>query len=149
MKKIWILGYLIGVSFFVSCQQQEQETTVEPKATKGWQPEVMKQSELAILMREMHDQSASFKLKINEGEMPEKFPEHFKNIHTANSTDPDVKDEVYHSFSDMYLGFIKQYEEAEGDAKVIQYNNSIKACVSCHQQYCQGPIPKIEKLYIK
>lgn len=154
IKKIIILGCLAGASFFVACKQpaeKAQELTKE-ETTKSnvWIPETSEDSELALLMRDMFDKNMVIKGKLQSDDYPETYPEDFSNMHTAEATDPDEINEVYHSFVDMYLGMIKQYNETpDKEGKIIAFNNSVKACISCHQEYCQGPIPKIKKLYIK
>jgi len=151
-NKIMTIGCLFTASFFVACNQVEPETEEKTEAIKKdevWVPEEAKNSELALLMREMYDQNTIIKSRVENGEDVKSFPEKYNNIHTAVATTPSDIDEMYHSFADMYLNTMNQFAEAQLGGKTIAFNNTVKTCIACHQEYCPGPIPKIKKLYIK
>ena len=52
-------------------------------------------------------------------------------------------------YATSYLQSVNNLVGTKKNKKQIKrYNASITACVSCHEVFCQGPIDKINKLYI-
>jgi cytochrome c556 len=148
------IGCLCLASFFVSCSQQsdEQKSEVPEKKVvkKVWKPEEVKSSELALLMRAMWDSSMVRKGQIESGENVFAYGDLFKEIHSANATDPTVLTETFYAFAEVYQQNMEAVDAAQSsEEKKTAFNNLVNTCVTCHQQYCQGPIPKIKKLYIK
>lgn len=151
MRKIIILGCLIGASFFVGCNQTSE---TEKKADTESQPkelEMYEESELAILMREMYEENLALKTQIENGEIPESFPEDFYNIHTAIASKGMISDTAaFNVYAEQYLVNMKKITEATDKKQAkIAYNEMVMTCASCHQIYCQGPLPKIRKMKIK
>ncbi|WP_448519741.1 hypothetical protein [Rhodoflexus sp.] len=105
-------------------------------------------SELALLMRAMYDDSETIRKAILEKRLPEDFREKFKAIHTATPTDAGVRDENFAPFSNGFLFALDRIYQNEGD-QVQNFNTFVLSCIACHQKYCPGPIRKIQKLYIK
>lgn len=105
-------------------------------------------SELALLMRKMHDDLAAIKPKLKAGEYePALFPEYLTELKTATPTNPEVSGDLFNAFADAYLATASNFYSE--DANVHNYNEIITSCVNCHQEYCFGPIEKINKLRIK
>lgn len=105
-------------------------------------------SELALLMRAMYNDSEIIRQAILEKRLPEDFREKFKAIHTATPTDANVRDENFKPFSNSFLlALDKVYQD--DDNRVENFNTVVSTCIACHQKYCPGPIRKIQKLYIK
>ena len=156
MKKyLIVMGCLLSASLFFACQntsEVEDVQTVESEveATKEpWQPtEVYEATELALLMRNMWEDNMELREKIMAGAKVDSFPKSYYTIHTAEATDPEEITDVYHSFADMYLNSMNELVDPSKEGTVIAYNNMVKTCIACHREYCQGPIPKIKKLYI-
>jgi cytochrome c556 len=44
-------------------------------------------------------------------------------------------------------GQLNAAEDVQG--QIEAHNNLVKSCVACHMNFCQGPIPRIEKLYVQ
>lgn len=151
MRKVIILGCLIGASFFVGCHQQNTETTESPaKSEEPKELEMYEASELALLMRQMYEDNLALKTRIENGEIPESFPEDFYNIHTAIASKGMVSDtNTFNAIAQQYLVNMKKITEAT-DAKQakVAYNEMVLTCATCHQIYCQGPLPKIRKMKI-
>jgi hypothetical protein len=138
---IKILGGCIIASSFFSCSNQEKQNT---KATSF----PNKDSVLAILMRDVVENTVKLKNQIVNGEKIDFFME-FEKLHTAIPTDSDVRDDGrFTSFADSYISTIKELINSEED-KTSLYNNMIQACVRCHEQICPGPVKRIKKLRIK
>ena len=68
---------------------------------------------------------------------------------TAQPTEPHM---VGPAFEPHAQGFIYSYSEIASatsvPAQIEAHNNLVKSCVACHMNFCQGPISRIEKLYI-
>lgn len=143
-----IIGCLIGASFFIACKSENAEAEVkEPKEKKEYI--MYEESELAVLMRKMYADNLEIRAQIMKGELPESFPEDFYTIHTAEATDPSKIDETFKSMADLYIVNMKKITEAQSESEAkVTYNNMIMTCASCHQIYCQGPLPKIRKMII-
>lgn len=141
MKKSWIIAIIGGIIAVLSCQNGN-----EKKA-----PSIMyEQSDLAKLMRNMHDSLEAWKLPIEAGEnLHLNYPNTFNNIHDAEATNPSEINEVYHMMADIYLDKVSALTEDSVGPTINNYNALVNTCVTCHQSFCTGPIPKIQKLHIK
>lgn len=135
-----LLAFIIVSSFF-SCNEQE---TKEVKTINF----PNKDSELAIMMRDIVKNTQKVKEQIINGEKLEFFIE-FEKLHTSTTTESDVRDDgQFTSYANDYTNKVSELIEAETD-KTILYNDMVQACVNCHKQICPGPIKGIRKLKIK
>jgi len=133
-------GCIIASSFF-SCTEQE---TKEVKATNF----PNKDSELAIMMRDIVENTQKVKEQIINGKEVEFFIE-FEKLHTSTTTEADVRDNgQFTSFANDYTNKVSELIKAETD-KTTLYNDMVQVCVNCHQQICPGPVKRIRKLKIK
>ena len=101
-------------------------------------------------MEQMYVENAELKKQIEAGQVPASFPEDFLKMHSAEATDPNDKNETYHALANVYLAqmdSIVNAPDAAGAKKA--FNNMVTTCVSWHQVFCQGPIPRIQKLRIQ
>ncbi|MBC8267064.1 MAG: hypothetical protein H8E84_08880 [Flavobacteriales bacterium] len=137
-----ILGGCIIASSFFSCQNTDKKEATDTINFPN------KDSELALLMRELFEDAENVKSQIRKGQTPAFFTE-FEKLHTAQPTDTDVREDgQYTAFADVFIQSVRQLINTEED-KTKQYNKMVKRCVDCHQQICPGPIKKIRKLHIK
>lgn len=144
-----IMGCLLGASFFLACGQKDSgEKSEEIKSSK----EIVNpngDSELALLMRSMFDESMAAKKLIQEGKPAPNFSEEFVAIHTAKETDPNVRTEEFRSLSEFFLKQVAVLEKAGPEERISAHNNMVASCLACHAEYCPGPMLKIKKLRIK
>ena len=126
-----------------SCSQSPAE---EVKVKKEF--EMYKTSEMASLMRQMHHINLQLKDKINAGEDLGDFPESFEQILVASMTDNKAMDDFFNSHATSFLESQRKIYDNPSQAKNL-FNEAVELCIACHQVKCAGPIPKIEKLYIK
>lgn len=145
-----ILGCLFGASFFLACgpkgESGDKLNTAEPKK------EIVNpngDSELALLMRQMFDESMAAKKLIQEGKPAPDFSDQFVTIHTAQETDSTVRTEEFRAMSELFLSQVEQLENAPEEDRVTAHNNMVASCLACHKVYCPGPMVKIKKLRIK
>ncbi len=147
MKRIYAAATLAFFALIYGCQQTEApatttETTTEEAAVM-YEP-----SELANLMRSMYEDNMELKKQIEQGVIPASFPEDFYKIHTAAATKPENINDTYKAFADKYLADMEQVVASDEASVKRNFNEMVNTCVSCHQVFCQGPIPKIKKLTI-
>lgn len=141
MKKLIIVS-LISLLVVIACKDN---TTKENEESIMYEP-----TPLALLMLEMYDTHSSWKEDIINDSLNINIPNSFFGIYTVEATDTNVRTEVFMSQADVYLKSVKDLVETKKKKKQIKkYNLSIDACIACHQVFCQGPIDKIEKLYIQ
>jgi len=142
--------YLLVFSLVIlwSCKNEnhdKEETCVaaEPKSRF----EMYEMSEMATLMEKMFVDNQRLKERIENGDTIGKFPNHFLKIHKAVMTDDSDNDAF---FKTQAAAFIKAqqliYEDPENAKQ--HFNDGVNACITCHQEKCGGPIPRIKKLYI-
>jgi hypothetical protein len=146
MKKYIIAGLIAIFVGIVACNQQEVEQVEDVKADK---PKLYEPSELASLMRSMYEDNMELKKAIEEGHIPESFPEDFYRIHSAIATNPGDINDTYKALADKYLLDMERVVSSDAASVRRNFNEMVNTCISCHQVFCQGPIPKIKKLAIE
>lgn len=105
-------------------------------------------SELAILMRQMATLTDSMKQALlSKRPLPPK-PEQFQNMFTAQKTDSTINKSLYESLTVAYLAHVDAFYDAAPEHRVELFNAMVGACISCHENFCQGPIKRIQKLKI-
>lgn len=106
-------------------------------------------SELAMLMREMMSSASNMREMVKQGNLPEKFPEEFLKIHTAQPTDSETKKASFEDFADNYISNLNNLYTSPKEDLTKNYNAVVSACASCHSQHCPGPLKAINKLKIE
>lgn len=127
----------------------KKDSTASCKKPSGNKEFVMyEMSEMASLMEQMYAENLQLKNRIINKEPVGEFPKHIVKIHSAAMTDP-VENDAF--FKEQAAKFIKAQELIYSDPANAQqhFNDGVTACVKCHQGKCDGPIPRIKKLYIK
>ncbi|WP_298225080.1 hypothetical protein [Flavobacterium sp.] len=145
--------FLLGCLVILSCTKKEKvvapakkEETCDSKKS-GSRFKMYEMSEMAALMEQMYVDNQRLKERIKNGDTIGKFPNHFLKIHKAVMTDEQDNDAF---FKQQAAAFIKAQELIYQDPKNAKkhFNDGVDACISCHQEKCGGPIPRIKKLYI-
>jgi hypothetical protein len=145
----FLIGCFFGASFFISCSNASNEQPAAEVPEENWQPNMYEPSELVVIMRKMYEDNLALKEQLIAGEVPQQVPEAYRQILTAQATNPDELGDLYYAMAKAYLAGYESLTKADSSAAVPTYNAMINTCIGCHQNYCLGPIPKIEKLYIK
>jgi len=146
MRKILTISFILVLITLVSCGGPEQETA--PKQT--WTPELDQPSELAQIMRDMHAEATNRKHSLEQGQLDPTLSETLFSMITAHPTKPHMKGEGFEPYAKSFIGIYNQIHGAEEIGVQIQaHNNMVDACIACHTQFCDGPISRIEKLYVK
>jgi cytochrome c553 len=156
MKYTFIAIAFIILVFVAGCNRKD-DTKAQPQkaatADKSAKPEktefkMYEMSQMAALMEQMYVDNQRLKERIISGDTIGTFPKHILNIHTSVMTDEDDNDAF---FREQAAKFIKAQQLIYSDpANAKQhYNDAVSSCVQCHEGKCEGPIPRIKKLYIK
>ena len=99
-------------------------------------------------MRELYNLSDSIKLQ-NKQHKPvdiKSIKKILANLKTAVPTDSSVHGDVFNAFADRLT---LEFNSIETDSNFIfTFNNMVNSCVDCHNEFCPGPIKKINKLKI-
>ncbi|TAD95492.1 MAG: hypothetical protein EAZ97_15400 [Bacteroidetes bacterium] len=142
MKKIGISLLLFLAVILFQCKD-EKKTESQDLAVQY----PNKDSELALLMREMYTDTETLKKAIENKTLPPDFREKFKKIHSAIPTDPKVKTESFAQLSNNFLNNLDQLYTSSNRVEGLE--TLIGSCIACHQNFCPGPIKRIKKLSTK
>lgn len=157
MKKLYTAATAV-LFMLASCQKKETPQPVAKTAvakdsasctaSAKKEFEMYEMSELASLMEQMYAENLQLKDRIAKGQPVGEFPQHIVRIHSAAMTDPSENDAF---FKEQAAKFIKAQEQIYKDPANAQkhFNDGVTACIKCHEGKCEGPIPRIKKLYIK
>jgi len=102
-------------------------------------------SPLAAVMREMAETMESTKPKIAAGELVVLNKDLFSEIKTSTHTNQRDNNLTYYAMADGFLGILDEYGKNPGKQT---FNNLVDGCVSCHKNFCEGPIARIKKMKI-
>jgi hypothetical protein len=142
MKRLAILLLVLLVVY--ACAENQVDKAESQKEMK-----MAEFSELALLMKEIHEDAKKWKAELEAGERPTDSLKIYEKIVTSTPTKAEVKGPVFEGFASMYQARLDSlFYAGELDMAKDAYNNLISSCVDCHGEYCPGPIPTIEKLYI-
>ncbi len=149
----------IAVILFFACNVPEQqagqktnenteiENTEAVKAPNTDKAAVRTVSELAVFMRNMHSELKVARQFVKDSVViPDTVWLDFAKVVEMESTAGMIKDQDH--FNGYAQLFLQRVKELKDDPSVEAYNAVISNCVSCHQNYCMGPITKIKKLEI-
>lgn len=128
-----------------------EEQAEETQTQEVWQPEMDQPSELAQIMRDIHDEAKTRKAALAAGEMDATEATNILRMLSATPTEPHM---VGAGFQPNAEVFIRNYEALHATTssvadRIKAHNNLVDACIACHNQFCSGPIPRITKLYIE
>lgn len=139
MKYTFLLAVVLTMLLGCSEKQEAKTNNKRPINPNG-------DSELALLMRDMFEESDSLKQLVVEGKSLSGL-EKYEDIHSAIPTDPTVTGPVFEAFANAYIESIKTLENSDSTS-VDNFNNMVNQCMNCHTEFCPGPKKRIKKLYI-
>ncbi len=106
-------------------------------------------SELALAMRKIFDQTEEIKQSLKNGELvvPADYIKNLKSFHTSTPTDPEVKVKEFFDFVDAIDLVANELSESTNiNDQKEQYKRLVNTCIQCHKTFCPGPIRRINKL---
>lgn len=145
MKHLLII---VGVLFLVwSCSEmteEKAEETIEETEIK-----MAEFSELAQLMRQIHKDAKQWRKQIVNGQTVTDSVAIYKALVESTPTKAEVQGPVFEGMAANYQTQLNAFLAARDiDLAKSSYNNLVTACISCHQEYCPGPVKTIKKLYV-
>lgn len=146
MKYSFLIGFCFILTF--GCKENEpvQETTKAEKIVY----DMYEPSEMANLMNQMYAHNLKVKNDILSGKIPSEFPLDFLKIHSAELSEFKARNEIFQSFSKLFIEAEKEIYNTESTVPLEdRFNRAVNLCISCHQTECTGPIPRIKKLLIQ
>jgi thioredoxin reductase len=146
------ISLFLSIVFFIvvsACNNQKEENNSNPKKKKL---EMYQKSELSELMRKMQKELETLKAEIDQKEVEEidlsTYLLDYQDILTAQPTDNKTKDVTFLGFASFYLEKTKELKNSRPENLIFNYNNTVAACISCHEKHCSGPIKMINGLKI-
>jgi len=141
---IWVF---ITVLFLgASCTNQqtpsEKEVIAEPPVQHTYKGREV--SELAFLMRQLHDTLEALKPGLDTLGGTQ-LAKHFSKFPTAKPTSPSDTAGAFHAYAKDFMGQLHVFDMAKM-ARKKSYNNLIQSCENCHNVSCPGPLSLIKKL---
>jgi cytochrome c553 len=148
--KVFLRAAALSVLVCACSEKKEEVKTAAPEkpAVAKKEFKMYEASEMASLMELMYADNMNLKQRIIDGDDPGNFPEHFAKIHSAVMTDESENDAFFKEQAEVFLENQKLVYSDPANAKE-HFNKAVSSCVACHEQKCEGPIPRIKKLYIK
>jgi hypothetical protein len=136
-----ILSFFL-ISFF-SCQRKD-----EVKSTKAvLYPN--QDAPLALLMREMFLDMEEIRVSVENKQALNSYLEKHKDILGAIPTNPKVKTVQFQLMGKAYLESLKILENSSQELMMDNYKILVSSCLGCHEQYCPGPVKKINQLTLE
>ncbi|MDP2187619.1 MAG: hypothetical protein Q8J69_02950 [Sphingobacteriaceae bacterium] len=134
------LTVLTAVLLLVACGETEQKAGETSKAATS---EVADAKPMALMMRAIYEQSNAMRGKVEAGEALDSSFYRFLEFHQLEPTDSTVLVEVFYQHNE---DFKKAFEDLLKASNKESYNAMLTQCVSCHEDFCPGPIKRINKL---
>lgn len=128
-----------------SCADTSAEKQPEKVSDKG--PTV---SELALLMRQMHEDAKTWRQQIINGDSLNNQPDYFAKLLIATPTEgrSPGQQTIFASQVAEYTGAGTALFDTTGTPLPEKYNILVTSCINCHKQLCPGLVKTIKKLYI-
>ncbi|MCA1752342.1 MAG: hypothetical protein LC670_11245 [Flavobacteriales bacterium] len=147
MKTRILLCLIIAATWACSStSESEAEPETEDKKSEMVMAEV---SELAALMKEIHADAKDWRTALLNGETVTADTDIYTRLTESEPTNKNVEGPAFNGMSQHYQSKLSAFLAASDiELAKKEYNNLVSACVQCHQNYCHGPIPTIEKLYL-
>jgi cytochrome c553 len=151
MKKIIFLAVFLVALIAVACSGNGKETSNADSCQTPLNPNG--DSQLALLMRQLSTWNDTLKSKLQKRALTAeemRLPDNIQTIHTAERTDKKIDKDLFKSMADFYLAQSEQFSNAgtQQADQVKYFNAMVRACVSCHENFCNGPIVRINKMFV-
>ena len=146
LNKLFFLAVAISVSLY-SCDTAEESKSTVKKST--WSPKMDEPSELAQIMRDLHEEGLQRKASLEKGVLYSGSIDNLLKMVAATPTEPHMKGPAFEPHAMAFNASYGAIQAATAVQEQIDaHNNLVKSCVACHTNFCQGPISRIELLYI-
>lgn len=105
-------------------------------------------SELALLMRAMHEEGLRTKEQLLKGEKPELTVDYHKLFTATPTVAAKVDNPLYAGFATNFESAANSLDRGFNGDEVQAYHTMVDACMKCHEEICPGPMVKIRKMYM-
>ena len=155
MKKLiyYITAFLIIIVFLNSCVNNNNSQSVKSEVDtlkNNAQNQVLDPHQpkpMALMMRLMADNADSMKAKLARGESLDSLQFPFIRFYLVQATDESVKEPQFYENAKQYQAAHNAIFTHPKEQKKY-YNLMIGKCISCHENYCSGPLKRIRKMPI-
>lgn len=142
MRKSFVLVFPLFTLLLLSCQNEKSSSEKAIKYPNQDAP-------LALLMREMYLDMEEIRETVANKESIKSYLDKHRELLTAHPTDPQVKDATFQMMGNAYLNSLESLENSSQELLGENYMTLVNTCLGCHQQYCPGPIKRINKLIVE
>ena len=140
-----LLVFILEALFAWACSSVESKK----ETNSTWEPIMDQPSELASIMRSLDQEAMLRKQKLENGELSEANSKLIFKMIIAEPTEPHMVGPAFAPHTEAFIASYRQLSNAKDiDTQIDAHNNLVKSCIACHMNFCQGPIPRIEKLYV-
>jgi thioredoxin-related protein len=142
MRKIFVFLFPLFIFLLLSCQNEKSSSEKAIQYPNQDAP-------LALLMRDMYLDMEEIRKTVANKESIESYLEKHRELLTAAATDPKVKDVTFEMMGNAYLKSLENLENSSQELLGENYITLVNTCLGCHQQYCPGPVKRINKLILE
>lgn len=145
-----LVVFAVIAAIIVSCTSinSEEKNSDSTAACKPKPVNPNGDSELAIIMREMTTWTEECKTAIETGGIIPPKPQSIDRIHTAKPTDETIDAGLFNSMATLYEGKVRSFITSDTSSRVEMFNAMVQACAGCHENFCHGPLVRINKMTI-
>ncbi|MEK6616048.1 MAG: hypothetical protein AABZ32_08060 [Bacteroidota bacterium] len=145
-----IIGLFIVAAMSFCSQKKDNASTTENKQSysnpDGINPNGS--SELAILMRGLTQKAEETHQALkNKSDIPPLWADS-KQILTAKPTDSNLNKTLFDPFAKHYLNTLQNLYDSPENERITNFNIMVNGCITCHENFCHGPIKRIRKLLL-
>lgn len=147
MNKLWakMIILVVGVSILGCTQKDKAECAAPVKSVVNPNGD----SELALLMRSLFDESMIMRQEIEAGKAIT-FTSDPEDILTAHATEPaKAASPEYKAMGQAYIAAVRALQSAAPEERKPYFQGMVHSCVACHEQLCPGPTRKINRLFFE
>lgn len=148
MRNLVVFSFVVIFGFSSCGSDAEKESKDSLAACKTNSLNPNGDSELALLMRQMAAFTDSAKQDLMNGRELDPRPDNLHTIISAKKTDPNIDVAIFNPLAQNYIARVEDFYGAKPEQKTEMFNNMVNACISCHENFCGGPIKRIQKLFI-
>jgi hypothetical protein len=135
--------YLLLLTFaavMIACnaETKQEAEVVQPAAT------IDPAKPMALMMRSLYAQSAEMRSWVEAGKPLDSTYFRFLEFHKLEPTDSTVLNDVFYEHNQDFRQAFEELLAAGGDEG--KFNALLTECISCHEDFCPGPIKRIKKL---
>jgi len=147
MKHLIVFCLLLGAGLLLATCAEKDPANCPAPAKSVINPNG--DTELALLMRSLFDESLVMRQAIEAGNAPV-FTYDPAAILTAHATEPEkAASPAYKSLGAAYIAATDALKNASPENRKSYYQGMVHSCIACHEQLCPGPTRKINRLFFE